>query len=178
MTTFLLDSDILLRLQRSPQVDRLVEHGRLPVVVTDVVWDELTIGRVDRRVSQRSAEEARRLLQALAGEPFEMLPDTPEPLTFELLQDRPTTTDRGEHSIIAYALHHDDAVPVLFDGRALRRAVEELRGRRVLSIHGFLGEMHGTVGLGHALVENLSRWLCQADASLRRPLWWTEPSPP
>lgn len=56
------------------------------------------------------------------------------------LQEAPKTEGPGEHSVIAYCHHHPEAIAVLRDKAAVRRGIEELRGR-VLSFHGLVGEL-------------------------------------
>jgi predicted nucleic acid-binding protein len=165
---YALDADVIIRLQKSEQMEALKAVGRLPVVVTDVVWDEV-IGESEGRQSMRENEQLRELLHVIAGGPTEIHPQTPEALAFAQL-DAPKF-GAGERSMIAYALSHPDVTVVLIDKLALHRAIEELRGERVLSLHGWLRAME-PYGLGRRIAQAISSAFCKAYPQHRPPLWW------
>lgn len=146
MTGYAVDSDVLGVIQRSGFAAEVRSLGRLPVVITDSVWDELTIGASDQGAREATVREAQELLETIAGEPTVLQPETEETATLVKLQGEVATEHEGEHSILAFALHHPDVTPVLLDKRATLRAVEELR-RRVLSLHGFLDILRTTAFL-------------------------------
>jgi hypothetical protein len=87
------------------------------------------------------------------------------------LQEAPRAEGAGEHSVIAYCHHHPDSIAVFLDKAALRRAVEELRGR-VLSFHGVVGELaergHVTWAEARAIAMKYRRQFNHA----RVPVWW------
>jgi predicted nucleic acid-binding protein len=172
MTRYAIDTDVLARIQRARHVSTLSKLGRLPVVVTDTVWEELTVvARSKGNAPASEIEEMERMLEAIAGRPTELELDTVEAEAFGRLHSRPDRAeDAGEHSIIAYASIHEDVIAVLFDRRALFRAVEELRGR-VLSIHGFLDVLRTRHGLAPLEADDLSQKIRKA-ASIPQPLWW------
>lgn len=165
-----MDTDILANIQRARFAARVAALGRLPIVVTDVVWDELTIGAKLKGARQETVEEAEALLRALAGAPTVLQPESAEAAILADLQRPPETEGAGEHSVIAHAYHHSDETAVLLDRRAMYRGVEELRGR-VISFHGFL-EYLVNHGLGRADADQISRWYLQQNAALRAPVWW------
>ena len=128
------DADVLALFQRLRLEGRVIASARAPLLITDTVWDELT----GQGVQEPWASKARRLLESLVTGPTVLLPATPEADTFAELHPDTSSEDAGEHSIIALAIHRPDVIPVLRDTKALVRAVEELKGRPVLSVHGFL----------------------------------------
>ena len=134
MVLYAPDSDVLALFQQLRMEECIIVGSRAPLVVTDVVWDELT----GTRVPEHYAERTQKFLASLVTGPTEIMPASPEAISFSLLHPDLARADAGEDSIIAYALHHPEIVPVLRDKQALVRAVEELRGRAVLSVHGFL----------------------------------------
>lgn len=79
--------------------------------------------------------------------------------------------DPGELSIIAYAFHHEDVIPVMLDRSGMHRAVEELRGR-ILSIHGFLGHLRSAHGLDAGAATTISQEYCKRNTPAVAPLWW------
>lgn len=171
MNRYALDTDILANLQRAGHAETLSRLGGLPVIVTDTVWDELTlVAERTGKVHASTLEQMRRLLDSIAGAPVNLEPDTPEAETFGRLHSHSGAEDAGEHSVIAYAMVHPDVTAVLFDRRALFRGVEELRGR-VLSIHGFLDVLRTQHGLAPEDAEAISRKICAAK-SIVQPLWW------
>ena len=113
------DADVLALFQRLRMIPQVTASGPLPVIVTDVVWDELT----GARVQPPHREEARGMLQIIAGQPTMIELASAEADTFNKLHDSPAAENAGEHSILAYVLHHK-VVPVFRDRRALHRAVE------------------------------------------------------
>lgn len=168
MPVYAPDADILASLQRMRFADLLILAGRLPIVVTDVVWDELTSPESGHR-----ATEAQTLLDAIAGQPTQLLPETPEVAAFDALHPVAAESDAGEASIIAYAICHPEVIPVLRDRHAVLRAIEELRGRVVLSMHGFLEAMllGGHLGVGQII--EIGRAYRQNYPGHPKPLWWS-----
>jgi hypothetical protein len=76
-------------------------------------------------------------------------------------------------TLVVYCHHHPESVAVLQDKAALRRAVEELRGR-VLSFHGLVGEL---VERGHvtwAEARTMSTKYRRQFNHARVPIWWVE----
>ncbi len=130
MTRFVLDTDVLISLEMTAGGLGLSERGKVPVVVTDVVWEELIAPGDPNARAQAFA-------QALAGVVTELQPGSAPAETLVALQQEPTTEGPGEHSVIAYCVHDREAIAVLQDKGAIRRGVEELRGR----VMGFLGEL-------------------------------------
>src|SRR2546427_12111859 len=118
MPVYAPDADILASFQRMRFTDMLIKAGRLPVVVTDVVWEELTGPESGHR-----ANEAHAMLEAIAGQATPLLPDTHEVAAFDALHPYAATSDAGEASIIAYAIHHSEVIPVLRDRYAILRAI-------------------------------------------------------
>lgn len=167
---FVVDTDIFANIQRSRLSARVAALGRLPVVVTDVVWDELTTGAKEKGARQDTVDEAEAMLTALAGVPSVLEPQSPEAATLADLQRPPATEGAGEHSVIARTYHHQGETAVLLDRRALHRGVEELRGR-VISFHGFL-EVLIKHGLSREDAELISRSYLQKYPHLRAPTWW------
>lgn len=169
---YALDSDVLVNLLRSGLDQGVIALGKLPVVITDVVWDELTVSTPTKPIAIGRIHAASALMSSMANSSTAIHPNSPEALTFNRLQGAVATQDRGEHATMALALHDPDVVPVLYDRRALHRAVEELRWRKLLSIHGFVGILRDEFGLDKVAANQFSRWLCQSNATLRPPLWW------
>jgi hypothetical protein len=168
---YALDTDVLALIQRVGQVGALARLGRLPVVITDTVWDELTVqAEQTGKVRPETLAEMKQLLTSMAGAPTLVEPATPEGDAYARLHTTASTENAGEHSLIAYAYQYPDVVAVLFDRKALHRAVEELRGR-VLSIHGFLDVLRTHHGLSAADAAVISQKICAA-RSVVPPLWW------
>jgi hypothetical protein len=143
-------------------------------VVTDTVWDELTVmAESTGKVRPETLVEMKELLVAIADAPTLLEPATPESNAYARLHLGSDTENAGEHSLIAYASEHLDVTAVLFDRKALHRAVEELRGR-VLSIHGFLDVLRTQHGLSASDAESISHKICSAK-SIVHPLWWPSP---
>ena len=136
-TKYVVDSDVLVNIQRSGFAPQVTALGRIPVLITDVVWDELTVEAGLNGARTETVAEAEAMLRALAGAPTVLQPESPEAATLADLQQEPATEGAGEHSVIARAFHHAGEIAVLLDRRALHRGVEELRGR-VISFHAFL----------------------------------------
>jgi hypothetical protein len=165
VTRFVLDTDVVISLEQAGSSFSLGSRGPLPVIVTDVVWDEL-------EAPGDTAVRAQKFAKAIAGEVTALAADSPEAATLVALQEPPKTEGPGEHSVIAYCHHHPEAIAVLQDKAALRRGIEELRGR-VLSFHGLVGEL---VGRGHvswmearAMATRYRRQYNHA----RVPVWWS-----
>ncbi len=172
MSRYALDADILALVQRAGHAKTLTQLGRLPVVVTDIVWDELTVVAANTgKVREETLAEMKDLLVAIAGAPTLLEPATPEIEAYARLHPGADAEDAGEHSLIAYASQHPDVTGVLFDRKALHRAVEELRGR-VLSIHGFLEVLQSQHGLSESGAGDISRKVCAAK-NVVQPLWWS-----
>ncbi|MGZ3457580.1 MAG: hypothetical protein ACXU86_03650 [Archangium sp.] len=171
MNRYAVDTDVLANIQRVGHTRTLTRLGPLPVIITDTVWEELTTGAERTgKVPRATLDEMQQMLEAIAGAPTTLEPATSEAAAFARLHSGPGTEDAGEHSLIAYASQHQDVIAVLFDRRALFRAVEELRGR-VLSIHGFLDVLRTMGKLAATDAGDISSKLCRA-RSLVQPLWW------
>ena len=158
-------------IQRSGCAAAFCGLGPLPVVVTDSVWDELTVNAAANGARDASVREAQTLLETIAGAPTVLAPATLEATTLVRLQGEVATEHEGEHSIMAYAVHHEDVMPVLLDLRATRRAVEEVRGR-VLSLHGFLDVLRTSHRLPRKVANAISDWFCVRNRPATPPLWW------
>jgi hypothetical protein len=168
VTTFVLDTDVLIALAQVESGTGLSARGPLPVVVTDVVWDEL------EAPGDRLAR-AQKLAKAISGGITVLEPDSPEAGTLVSLQHAPRTEGPGEHSVIAYCHHHAGAVAVLQDKAALRRGVEELRGR-VLSFHGFVGELVDRRYIDWADARAMAAKYRRQYVHARVPVWWPQES--
>lgn len=167
MTRYAVDTDILANIQRAGHAETLGRLGPLPVVITDAVWDELTVNARLSGAPPRWVKEADDMLRAIAGAPMLLLPQSPEARTLVQLQHPPPTEGLGEHSVIAYAFHHADVTVVLNDRRALHR----VRGR-ILSWHGFLEALRSGHGLTKRAADELSSWYCTRFVPQRPPVWW------
>ena len=165
---FVVDADIFILIQRAHLEERIAGLGRLPIVVTAIVWDEL----VGPAADQRRVVALKKMLEAIAGEPTDFEPETEEALAFAQLQLPPPTEGVGEHSVIAHAITHPATVAVLNDKRAVHRAVEELAGR-VVSVHGFLAGLHRAEKLDVKLAREISDEYCRRYTPARPPLWWS-----
>jgi hypothetical protein len=165
------DADVLVTFQRSGHAADITELDRLPLVVTDAVWDEVTTNAELRGAHPSVVAEMEAMLNAIAGESTPILPETAEAETLTHLQAATPTEGLGELSVIAFAYHHVKTIPVLIDRRALRRAVEELR-RTILSLHGFLNVLRTGHGLPPAVAESISNWYCARNTPVRPPVWW------
>lgn len=171
MIRYAIDSDVVGMIQRSGFLAEVRALGRLPVIITDSVWDELTVNAGANGAWESSVKEAEALLQAIAGAPTVLEPETAEAATLVKLQGKFAAEHEGEHSIMAYAFHNADVLPVLLDLRATRRAVEELKGR-VLSLHGFLDVLRTHHGLASEVAHSISEWFCARNRPWTQPLWW------
>ncbi len=172
MNRYALDTDILALVQRAGHAKTLTRLGRLPVVVTDTIWDELTVvAESTGKVRPETLVEMKDLLVSIVGAPTLLEPATPESEAYVRLHPGSDAENAGEHSLIAYASQHPDVTAVLFDRQALHRAVEELRGR-VLSIHGFLDVLRSQHGLSGSDAQAISQKICAA-RSIVPPLWWS-----
>lgn len=167
MTRYVLDADVVIALDLA---DAGAGHGRLrplPVVITEVVWDELDapgdpLGR------------ARKFAETIAGAATPLAPDSAEAETFLALQQPPKTEGPGEHSVIAHCHHHPETIAVLQDKAALRRGVEELRGR-VLSFHGLLGALVSDGHLDWKEASAMAARYRRQYSHARLPVWWPRP---
>ncbi len=173
------DADVLASFQRARQEQALLAVGRLPVLVTDVVWDELVLGPVlkaphgigSREADHRrqQAETMKQLLKGIASAPTEIAAGSSTASILARLQMvRPEGP--GEDSVIALALSRPEVIPVLMDRPALARAIEEVP-RRVLSIHGFLRVLERDHGVPRATGDAVSDYLQRA-RNFVAPLWW------
>lgn len=169
--TLVIDADILGILQRAECLAPVQALGRLPWVITDEVWYELTDQAAARGAYPATADEMRRFLATVAGAPTVIVPMSPEAEALVRLSAPPVKEDPGELSVIAYAYQHPEATAVLHDRAAVFRGVEELRGR-VLSIHGLLGRLSGEHGLPAADAQRISNHYCKRHTPARSPLWW------
>jgi hypothetical protein len=171
MSLYAVDTDVLVNIQRAGHAGTLQQLGLLPVIITDTVWDELTINAAQHGAPPKIVQQALAMLTAIAGAPTVLSPQSAEAQTFVQLQKPPATEGIGEHSVIAYAYHHPEVTAVLHDRKALHRGVEELRGR-VLSFHGFLGLLRTGHGLPTQAANQISDWYCAQFKPQRRPVWW------
>lgn len=169
--TLVPDADVLVTIQRSGHVADIIALGELPVVITDSVWDEVTVGAQQSGAHSSSVLEMRQMLISMAKGPTMIVPQSAEAKALAVLQTAPPSEGPGELSVIAFAFHHPEAVPILIDRRALRRAVEELR-RTVLSLHGFLDVLRTEHGLLSTTADDISSWYCKKNTPVRRPVWW------
>ena len=167
MKTYVPDADVLAVFQRLRLGDRISRTAETSFIVTDVVWDELT----GPAVPARYAEPAVEMLNRLAGSATVLLPESPEAATFAALHPQAARQDAGEHSVVAYALHHAEATPVLRDKTALGRAIEELRGRAILSVHGFAAALFEAGCLSLPVVTEFGR-AYRSSSSQPAPTWW------
>ena len=170
-TRYVVDSDIFGVIQRAKECLAFQGCGMLPVIVTDVVWDELTADALAGGARQSTVDEMSAMLNAIAGKPTLVEPETPAAESFARLHPANATEDVGEHSVMALALHTPDCLAVLNDRRAVHRAVDELRGR-VLSVHGFLGALRQAGKISDRLARSVSRHYCSVFKPTVPPLWW------
>ncbi len=176
---YALDADVLASFQRARQDEALAAAGRLPVVITDTVWDELVLGPILKMpVGISTREEAHRraqaeameeVLRSIAGGRTEILAGSPEATNLARLQ-RAGSVGQGEDSVIALAVSRPDVVPVMIDRAGLARAIEEVPGR-VLSLHGFLRTIERDAGFPRGVSDAVSAYLQKAK-SFVPPLWW------
>jgi hypothetical protein len=68
---YAVDTDVLVLIQRAGHVSSLKRLGSLPVVITDMVWGELTSQAAKGKAPRRIVQEAEELLSAIAGKPTE-----------------------------------------------------------------------------------------------------------
>ena len=169
MRLFAVDTDVLSPIANAGENVALRALGRAPVILTDVVWQECSGG--DGRLSA----ERLALATAWCGGPTVIQPGSPEAGTAATLLAQ-GDLEVGEISILSWAAHHADVVPVLYERHALLRALEEMPLRPVLSIHGFLAELV-LLGLPRSAAKTISRSYC-AGAHWKKgvrpqpPLWW------
>jgi hypothetical protein len=161
---FVLDTDVVISLEKNSAGLGLAGRGNMPVVLTDVVWDELNApGDPDSR-SQTFA-------RTIAGGVTELEPGSPAAATLVALQEAPKTEGAGEHSVIAYCFHDGDAIAVLQDKAGIRRGVEELRGR-VISFMGFLGVLVDRGVLSWPEAHTVAARYRRQYTHARIPVWW------
>jgi hypothetical protein len=166
--SFALDADVVICLRRLSLHDEIAKTGKWPVVVTDVVWGEVI------STNPPGPDRGLMLMQSIAGAATELLADTPETDTLAAILARPGGADNGESSVVAYALHHPEVVPVLRDGGAFRLAAEELRGRPVLGLHGLLWALFQRGTLPGKLAREISMTYVRQNPVHHAPLWWSE----
>jgi hypothetical protein len=170
MARLAVDCDIISFIESSGRTQAMTKLRGLKLLITQTVWDECSEGAAGgRRIA---------LLHALGAAATPLLAGEPEAVTAAAFLQQ-GDLEEGELSILAFAVHHADVVPVFHERHALFRAVEELRGRRVLSFHGFLGELREAHGLAHGEADRISSWYCASGGktwrkSVRpvRPAWW------
>ncbi len=164
MIRFVIDTDVVIALEKAGSGLELGSRGTLPVIVTDVVWDELEApGDTEVR--------AQKFAKAIAGAITALVADSPEAATLVALQEAPKTEGPGEHSVIAYCHHHPEAIAVLQDKAAVRRGIEELRGR-VLSFHGLVGELVDRGHVSWAEARTMATRYRRQYNHARIPVWW------
>lgn len=164
MKTYAPDSDVLIALEKADELESVSSLGTRPIVVTEFVWDE---------VAQPGNPATVALLTALAGRAVELPPQSPEAASMVQLQTPYAEKGKGEASIIAWALHHPDVIPIFLDRLALFRGVEELHEREVLSLHGFLRILESW-GLASSSADNVSKVYCRSHVPITPPLWWSD----
>jgi hypothetical protein len=167
-TGYAVDTSVIVRVEKLGLLDWFQSTGGLPIVITDVAWEELVGPRLDAETIARRLP----LLQVVAGAETPLGPQTPENLAFNQLHPTNTTTDAGEASIIAYCLHHADTAPIFEDRIAIQRAIEELPGREVLSLYGFFGALHRKGVFHKRDLREFDRLNQQRFPGRRPPLWW------
>lgn len=166
---YAVDTDILAHIQRAGIAPELIKLGRLPVILTDIVWDEFVEGPKRSGANQATIKQAEELAVAIAGSETAIMSGSAEASALARLTTPPMTEDLGELSIIAYASVHTADVAVLLDRKALHRAVEEL-GPRVISMYGFL-KMLEAHGLARSCTNIVSQRLLK-NFGFKPPLWW------
>lgn len=169
--SLVVDSDILGIIQRAGGLTSIGALGRLPWLVTDAVWYELTDGAAVHGAYPATVEEMRQFLVTIAGEPTSIEPMTREAAALAQLSAPPVKEDPGELSVIAVVACRPDTTAVLHDRAAVFRGIEELRGR-VLSLHGLLGVLRDEHALPVAEATRLSEFYCKRYHPTRPPLWW------
>ena len=143
------------------------------MLVTDTVWKEcadLRSGGTAIDASERVA-----LMSGWATKATILTPGGPESGTAAALLAQ-GDLEEGEVSILAWAIHHPDVIPVLHERQAILRAVEELPERNVLSFHGFLGLLRKQ-GLNATVAGSISKWYCSKltgknGSRPKAPQWW------
>lgn len=128
---YVIDADALIMLFKHVSSE-LMAAGRLPVVIPELVWDEVAEG------SPRAARIA--FMTSIAGTNTAWHAGAPENLlSLRMYSGVEVRLGDGERAAIAYAYLHPDSVFVTLDHLALRRGAEHLRSR-VLTIFGALDE--------------------------------------
>ncbi|HEX4381576.1 MAG TPA: hypothetical protein VH083_01460 [Myxococcales bacterium] len=163
---FALDADVIIALRQLSLHEEITKTARWPVVVTDIVWSEVTATKAP------GFDRGSLLLRSWAGSATELLPDTVEADALAALLARPGGAGAGESSIVAYALHHSEVVPVLRDGVAFRLAAEELPGRKLLGLHGLLQALMELNILSSILARKISSTYTRQNPGHHAPLWW------
>jgi hypothetical protein len=164
---YVIDTDVLVTIERAGKSSAVESLGRLPVVVTDTVWAEYGGPNPGRTAAQVASYET--FLSTIAGTPTVLAPQSPEAATYLSLFDSKAKMNEGESTVIAYAAHHAGTIAVLLDKTPLHRSLEELKGR-TLSLHCFLDVLVG-LGLSKANADVVSKFRNKA-ASQKAPLWW------
>lgn len=170
MICYVLDSDVLIAFERAKQQAPLQALGKLPVIVTDSVWAELTSNALAQGRPKAEVANTEKLLQRIAGAPTMIAPQSPQALSYQAIYDPHARMDQGESTVIAYALHDPDSVAVLMDKTPLHRAIEELKGR-TLSLHGFMDMLVRLHGLPKNAAKATSSDRCRR-TNQRPPTWW------
>jgi hypothetical protein len=166
VTGYVLDTDVVIALRTADVTGMLSGRGPFPVIITDIVWDELSAPGDRQARNQKYAQD-------LAGEATPLDVNSAEAATLLSLQAPPVTEGAGEHSVIAYCHHHPGALAVLQDQKALRRAIEELPGR-VLSFHGLLKAFVELERLDWTAASVLATAYRRQYTHSRLPIWWPE----
>lgn len=92
--TFVIDADIVGILQRAESLASIEALGRLPWVITDEVWYELTDQAADRGAYPATVDEMRRFLTTVAGAPTVITPMSPESEALVRLSAPPVKEDQ------------------------------------------------------------------------------------
>ncbi len=174
MTCFAVDTDVLVWLVRSGQTVPLAALGRQPVLVTDTIWDE---AGTHKQGDAGGEAEARQQVLTTWSVKTTLAPGSAEAETAQVLLDQ-GDLEAGEVSILAWAIHHAEIVPVFHERQALLRAIEEMPGRPVLSFHGFLGLLV-ELGLPARAAKTISERYCarltwKNSSRPVVPQWWTD----
>lgn len=146
MISYVVDTNVLIRLQDVGQLQALATLTDCELLLTDTVWLEAT-----KKPNVGAA--AAKILTAIPHvktHPF--VPNAPETTHLSALRDRYPTSkyQDGELSVIALAAIHLHLVPVVFECRGHVAAGDELR-RLVLTGHWFFSELHSK----HSLPANV-----------------------
>lgn len=165
MIRYALDNDVLSVLKT--ERDAIAALGRLPLVITGLVWDEFCDSGGDPERLQGDRE----MLEAIAEGRLDIQPQTPQAEAFAVLTTSTPSIEQGEASIIAVAFHDEDIVPVLIERRAIWRAVEELKGR-VIAVHAFLDVLRSDHALASVVATRLALTYRRRQTMSAPPMWW------